>query len=226
MESFIESRMAAVVQDFKAHIKETGCLCDLKTLTYEGGNTPDYSQEFVQQYYMLRFFPAYLFEYYYVYRKIFAEKLVDPPLNVLSIGCGCGVDYFGLDQALRLHPMYAPDIRYTGIDVVRWKYTDKLGRDGSVFFLNQDITQWDKLDETSYNVIMFPKSIGEFSHPVFTHIKTMLQNSTFEQDRVCLACSLMDLGKESCACVPARPGCFFVRPPPCCHFGSSPRCGH
>lgn len=115
---------------------------------------------------------------------------------MFSIGCGCGVDYYGLDHALRYHPKYAPDLRYTGIDIVRWKYRDTLGRD-EVYFVKKDIADWNELDETGYNIIMFPKSIGEFPSKVFTHIKKMLKNSTFERDRICLACSLMDRGKDS-----------------------------
>jgi hypothetical protein len=187
MERFIETKMAEVIQDFKASVEEKGCLCDLKTLTYEGGKTPDYSQAFVQQYYMLRIFPAYLFEYFSIYQKILEKKLVTPPLNVISIGCGCGVDYYGLDHALRYHRKYAPGLRYTGVDVVRWKYRDKLGRDDSVFFLKKDISEWGELDETDYNIIMFPKSIGEFPSTVFTHIKKMLRDSTFERDRISVA---------------------------------------
>ena len=83
MESFIESRMAKVAREFRATIEKAGCLCDLKALTYEGGKTPDYSQAFVQQYYMLRFFPAYLFEYFTIYRKIFEKKLVTAKSQIL-----------------------------------------------------------------------------------------------------------------------------------------------
>jgi hypothetical protein len=106
------------------------------------------------------------------------------------------VDYYGLHHALRPHRVYAGDVRYTGLDIVPWNYQDSLGR-GSVFFLEQDVTGWDKLDEATYNVIIFPKSIGEFSRQVFDHVKNMLKDSTFKRDQVCLACSLMDRGKES-----------------------------
>jgi hypothetical protein len=73
-------------------------------MTYEGGCLPDYAEPFVRQYYSLRYFPAYLFEYYCMYCRILKKDLVDTPLNVLSIGAGHGVDYYGLHFALPLHP--------------------------------------------------------------------------------------------------------------------------
>jgi hypothetical protein len=66
---------------------------------------------------VLGYLPAYLAEYRLIYGDILARGFLPKPLNVLSIGCGCGVDYWGLHFAARDdHASYSPGLRYTGLD--------------------------------------------------------------------------------------------------------------
>ena len=60
-------------------------LCLLKDVTYLGGNIPDYSSIAVQQLYLLKYFPAYLIEYYDIYRDVLTDKFIKLPLNILSL---------------------------------------------------------------------------------------------------------------------------------------------
>lgn len=78
MEAFIDATLRRVVTDFDATKAQAGRLCDCKTLTYEGGNAPNYDTPLVQQIYMLRYFPAYLAEYYLIQNSI---KLVNKTAN-------------------------------------------------------------------------------------------------------------------------------------------------
>ena len=55
--------------------------------------------EVITQLYILRYYPAYLCEYKYLYKKIISTKLL-AKYNILSIGCGCCVDYHGAYLAL------------------------------------------------------------------------------------------------------------------------------
>ena len=92
-----------------------------------GGNIPDYSKPEIQQLYLLKYFPAYLIEYYEIFNDILKYKFIALPFNVLSVGTGCGIDYWGLEFALRDHGMDSADyVYYTGIDKIPWNYREYL----------------------------------------------------------------------------------------------------
>jgi hypothetical protein len=194
MRNLIDRTTHRVFRDFRTTASRVGSLCACKDLTYKAGNVPDYSNPMVQQNYMLRYFPAYLVEYYAMYSKMLALHFLPPRLNVLSIGCGSGVDLWGLYFAIEStggNP--TEQIRYTGIDLIDWQYRDCINIP-NVRFLQQNITAWQQLDASDYNVIVFPKSIGEFPVDVFADICAMFRASRFDCDRICFLCSLMDKG--------------------------------
>ena len=195
MERFIERKLRKVFRDFQQEADSVGGLCACKDLTYEGGNRPDYKSALVQQYYMLRYFPAYLAEYYLMYKHMLQERFLGESLKVISIGSGCGIDCWGLYFAICDSGGDPKRVNYTGIDIVKWKYQEILHIDNS-YFINKDITEWTKLDENDYNVIVFPKSIGEFSDKDFNIVCDIFVNTDFSEKRICGLCSLMDIGKE------------------------------
>lgn len=86
---------------------------------------------------------------------------------------------------------YIEGLRYTGLDAIDWSYQDTL-RSKECWMEHKDILSWDRLDETGYNVIIFPKSIGEFNDTVFAHIKEVFKATEFDQDKICFICSLID----------------------------------
>jgi len=197
MEKFIDKKLRQVFEDFQREAKRAGGLCECKGLTYEGGKLPKYSSPLVQQHYMLRFFPAYLAEYYLMYKNMLRQEFLAEILKVLSIGCGCGIDFWGLYFALKDSGKNPGKlINYTGVDIIAWQYQDNLGVE-KVWFFNQDITQWTKMDERDYNVIVLPKSIGEFSESAFEKVCNIFINTKFSEEKICGLCSLMDKGKES-----------------------------
>lgn len=191
MQQFIKNRMTQFHADFTHITDDLSQYCVLKGLTYEGGNTPDYTVPLLRLYYLLRFFPAYLAEYWLTYRHLFRQNFLETPLKVLSVGTGCGVDYYGLHFAANSVGACTPPIQlYTGVDLVDWGYYDTLGRD-NVQFLTQGIQVWDCLDRQDYNVIIFPKSINEFPGAVFSKLLAIFRQTDFSQDRACLISSLM-----------------------------------
>jgi len=194
MREFIHSTVNRVFSDFEETTAQAGSLCACKGLSYENGNSPDYDNFQVEQLYMLRFFPAYLAEYYLMYGKMLQSGFLPEQLNVLSIGCGCGVDLCGLKFAIS-HRGGEPDARiaYQGVDIANWHYQSNWGLNNAVF-VNHDISQMDSLGNISNNVLVFPKSIGEFPPEVFENLRQTLENSSFSQDRVVVLCSLMNSG--------------------------------
>jgi len=191
MRNYIHQKMDQVYIDFKTDCQKVECLCYLKELTYKSGTLPDYENPNLQRYYHLRYFPAYLAEYYYIYSNLLKCDFITEDLIVPSIGCGCGVDYWALYLALRdLDLQASKAISYTGVDAINWQYQDNLGNP-NYSFIHKDITQWTKLDKEEYNVIIFAKSINEFSASGFSNLCSIFENSNFASDRLCLICSLM-----------------------------------
>lgn len=197
MEGFIDRKIRQVLSDFQQQAVEDGGLCVCKNLTYAAGNAPDYGNLLVQQNYMLRFFPAYLVEYYCMYKGLIRFNFLQDQLKVLSIGCGCGVDLWGLNFAVQDTGGDPHErINYTGVDLTNWHYQDDLGI-AAAWFINQDITTWTEMDDDDYNVFIFPKCIGEFPEPVFNSICQIFENTQFTENRVCGLCSLMERGLEA-----------------------------
>jgi hypothetical protein len=188
MHQFIEDKMETVFNDFREDLDRIGNFCQLKTFRFDMNNTPDYNNPIMQRLYLLRFLPAYLVEYYFMYNQMLNSNFINKTLNIISIGCGCGVDAWGGKFAL---DKYGHDLgmRYTGLDIVDWEYSDNVGLN-EYYFLHTDINELTELDEEYYNVIVFPKSIGEISNATFNCLIRVLSNTNFKDDRVVLLSSV------------------------------------
>lgn len=188
--------MGQIFGDFRDSLVMIGKCCSLKDVTYLGGNIPDYSKPEIQQLYLLKYFPAYLIEYYNIYSKIIKLDFLSTPFNILSIGTGCGVDYCGLEFALRDSEMNSADYAYyTGIDRITWNYREYFGNKDCLY-LDKDITEWNKLDKNNYSIIMFPKSIGELNGNDFQKILDIFNNSKFQCNKMIIASSVRELSDE------------------------------
>ena len=180
------NKLNQVYEDFKENIGDK--LCYLKCFKFTSDNIPDYNNEDIQRYYLLRFMLGYFCEYYIIYKTLIDMDFLANNYKILSIGCGCQIDFWGLKQAKQLHKQDI-DINYTGLDIVEWLYMDRCG-EGNVYFINQDIRELERLDEDDYNIIIFPKSIGEFDKITFNNLKKAIKNTNFTNNKLVLISSL------------------------------------
>lgn len=179
--------MYKVFNDFKENLTFIDRYCELKKFRYDSKNVPNYKNNLMQQYYFLKYMPAYLIEYYEIYKEIIGKGFLNENYNVLSIGCGFGIDLWGLHFAMNEYEnRYL--IRYTGLDVIEWDYWDEC--DEEAYFLNENISVRDELDENNYNIIMFPKSIGEFSDKDFRKFKETILNTNFIKNKIIFVASI------------------------------------
>lgn len=185
MKNFIDTKMNLIYGDFKRGVYEKRCLCSLKEFGFLGTQLPNYKDEDMQEYYLLRYLPAYLAEYYLIYNKIFSKNFLNS-YSVLSLGCGCGVDLWGLHFA-KLKRKLNCITDYTGIDAVKWKYSEFDNMNGR--FKNIDVLDMEKL-EGDYNTIIFPKSISEFDEVAFQHLKDIISRKKFKSKRIILVASV------------------------------------
>jgi hypothetical protein len=187
MNEFISRKMDEIFTDFQREIQEE-YLCQLKDFRFDRGNIPNYNEEIMQQFYLLKYLPAYLTEYYCIYTELINENFLGTKINVLSIGAGCGIDFWGLKFAFdESEDEY--ELSYRGIDAVEWGYQEDFEE------LNYqidciDLGQIETIDD-HYNIIIFPKSIGEFDDTTFENFLELLKNTTFSKKKLVILSSLI-----------------------------------
>ena len=197
MITFINEYLNRIFGEFQNEIDNLDRLCDLVNVNFKDSNIPDYNYKIIQQIYLLKYFAAYLFEYYEMYNKLVNDNIIEFPFNILSIGCGCGLDYYGLDYALRINEMNCKGyVIYNGVDIAEWNYRDNLNNP-HCDFINIDILDWNKLNSNDYNIIIFPKSINEFKGDKIDKLLTLLKNTTHTMNRIVLMGSIRIDPKES-----------------------------
>jgi hypothetical protein len=190
MREMISGTISKIKEDFIDEIKNAN-FCSLKTIRFDQDDYPDYTDKKIQLLYLLRYYPAYLCEYKYLYDKVIKKSKLDN-LSILSIGCGCCVDYHG---AYLANERDYNNITYCGIDRIEWEYADSFGNK-KFEVINEDINNIKLPDKNDYNIIIFPKSISEFNDKSFNNFISALSKTTFTQETVVLISSSMDKGFE------------------------------
>lgn len=183
----IALKLNQIFNDFIMDLEETNRYCKLKSFNFSDDNLPNYNDEIIQKYYLLRFMMAYFTEYYEIYNQTIKMNFLDNRFNILSIGCGCGIDFWGLRFA-KQQINSDINIRYTGLDIVEWSYWDSFNEE--VYFINTDIRELQCLDEDGYNLIIFPKSIGELDTLTFNQLKKAISSTKFNSNKLILISSL------------------------------------
>jgi hypothetical protein len=178
----IEKYIQEVFGPFKAHLDSNIKLCSLKSVNYDLNQLPDYSDIHIQEYYLLRYAFAYTFEYRLMFSSIL-EKIPwynpNPTLKILSIGCGNGLDYWSAVSAAT-HKGLNSKIKYLGIDIIEWKYRFcKREHDEMSIEICDAVEYLKSKDELDCNIIVFPKSISEFSADTFKEICNSLKRVKF-----------------------------------------------
>lgn len=135
-------------------------LCGCRSLRFDAGRVPDYTNDILQDVYVLRYGLAYAFEYKKMYTRLLDRTLPEHELDVVSLGCGNMIDYWSLKQVLPA----SCQVRYHGVDKIDWEDKFSACPGDSVDFTQQDIYAYlDSCKELSADVYIFPKSISELA---------------------------------------------------------------
>lgn len=185
IQHYIYSFFEKVDALFQNYLTQNKTLCDLRDLDFQNNHFPDYHNQGIQCLYLMRYFYAYFTEYHCLYRN-FLEKLETMP-RIASIGCGNGVDGAALFFVLKGAPFL-----YRGFDAVEWmpRATDSLSGDFQYFPVNIANAVL-----SSNNVLIFPKSLTDFSQEDFDVFINNLTSESFE-NRVLLLSSIMAEGTQ------------------------------
>jgi len=153
-----------VCEEFNDYVSNSPKLCDIN-IDFSAGKIPDYNDTNVQQAYLLRYAYGYAFEYKVMYNVLFGNYEYSDNISVLSIGCGCMIDYWSLTRALRQKTWEDCIIDYIGIDSVGWEYCFESEITDNIRFIQGDaVAVLENVPSISRDVFFFPKSISEFSH--------------------------------------------------------------
>lgn len=83
----------------------------------------DYDEENLVAFYVMKYARAYGFQFSRAYADIFADMGQRDSVRAVSIGCGTGIDYWGMSHAARcLQTALDCHLDYTGIDPQDWFY--------------------------------------------------------------------------------------------------------
>ena len=159
----IKNYISMIYDDFREYMDQNVNLCMLKTLNYQAGQKPDYSDIHIQQLYLLRYVFSYAFEYKSMFDTLFAREKFKDSIEVASIGCGNMIDYWGLVEALGEIGSGECYIKYRGIDTIDWNYKIEAREKDEVKFTKVNAaTIFQKTSTLISNVYIFPKSQSNF----------------------------------------------------------------
>lgn len=166
--------------------KNQSC-CHLKDIDFSGGHKPQYDNHDIQALYIMRYYGAYLCEYKWLYKNAL-DYLGDRNLNVLSIGCGCGLDSAGLYFEALDQDKNLQSIKYYGYDVVNWKDRDSF-KNLSAKFIIKSVSNLQVFNRLN-NIIIFPKSISDIDSSSFQEFINRLKDCDFKSSNIVLISSM------------------------------------
>lgn len=182
----INNYLNSILADFQSYLDEGHQLCDLKSVNYDQGQVPDYTDSHVQQYYLLRYAYGYAFEYKAMYETLLKQYSFRKKISVTSIGCGTMLDYWALVRVLKQKNAENVSIKYIGIDQVKWRYQFSPREDDKVSFCKNDaVKELEQYDQLKSDVYFFPKSISEFSDDDFKRLCKVFKKSTTHFRPIC-----------------------------------------
>lgn len=153
-----------------------------------------YSVSYIQDWYVLNYMYAYAYEYREMFTRLLTEQNLHGFIEILSVGCGNGIDYWALREAEQSIIGNNTEggrhiVKYTGLDEVNWR--NQWGSDAGnyeIFSPKEQIVNYEPINAVDYlenartlpyNVIIFPKSISEFNEDEFARICNALQTKEF-----------------------------------------------
>lgn len=183
----INTYIDTICDDFCEYLNANVCLCELKKMHYDAGKVPNYTNIHNQQLYLLRYAYAYAFEYKYMYSHLLKSFPTKDTLEVMSIGCGNMIDYWSLTQSINPET----SIIYKGYDSVDWAYKfSKRDCDKCQLVLGDALDSIEALDYFSADIIVFPKSISEFSLDSIDRICACIKDKGILKDNISMLVSL------------------------------------
>ncbi len=165
----LTSFMTKIKNDFQTQQENW---CDIRHFQFTNGYYSEYAnthygKAYMEQYYILKFFPFYFEECMNAYVQ-FLQSYDKSTLKVLSIGVGNGVDYLALKELIRANNLNI-DLDYVGVDIIDWRY-----RDEDINFIHEDILTLGEKYFQNIDLVIFPKSLIELDEVRINYISDLI----------------------------------------------------
>ena len=190
----INNKITEVYREFSKEINKLSELCCLHHPDISEKAVPTYRDKINQQLYLLRTYPAYLFEYYRMYRKLYKSYFLQTPFKILSIGAGNGIDYSAM-KLVRQDFNLKTKLEYISMDNIYWNYRTPIDPEHGRY-ITGDITMLEKLNREDYNIFFFPKSIWKYSNQQFKNLIDCFVNTNMTEKRIVFLSSIQDTDKN------------------------------
>lgn len=167
MHDFWEQGLSAIHREFSQNLAGMQKYCELCEVSFYG-RTPNYSSPTQQHLYLLRYFSAYLFEYFEAFSLLKQSNFLTQP-QIVSFGCGSGIDGAAARFAFS-------QCSYMGIDLVAW----------NPWFLPQPpaLMNASEFIPSTQDVFVFPKSLSELPDGIVTALAENLPTTSAQ--KVCI----------------------------------------
>jgi len=171
IQAFISSYIEDVFKNFK---QKEAQWCNLQNFDL---HTTSYEDKLNQEYYLLKYFPAYFTEYYNALGKFFKDYKKNS-LKVISIGCGAGIDFYALQLYITTNGLNI-ELDYTCIDIIDWNYKPN---EKNFNFIHADINDIKDNIFDDVDLIIFPKILTELDSNTIKHIISLLESSSLKDE--------------------------------------------
>lgn len=154
----------------------------LRDISYALGTPPDFSKPELCLFYMLRYYSAYITEYYYIYHTIL--KHLPSSIDVTCIGHGSLLDAVSLSIACDEE---AKTYHYHGYDITNWAFTlmnQILQLPGSSFTPHITDACSENIFTGNEDCIIFAKSISHFSNSQLSQLGYAMNLTTWNKQKL------------------------------------------
>lgn len=159
-----------------------GLLDRLKELRFGDDVHPEgYPDQHVVSYYALRYELGYAFEYQELYGILIDLMGQDRNLGVLSVGCGQGLDYWGLRYALTCRKADDVTVFWRGVDLEKWPEPILEDDCARHYYGKNVLDHVAGLSSMHYQVMMFPKVISELPCDVVSELASWLGKVKYQR---------------------------------------------
>ena len=187
----IEEFLKLVCDELKEYTSKADKLCKLLRLDFSGGKLPDYSDENIQQLYLLRYAFAYIFEYTEMYKTLLETIPQSKSISVTSLGCGAMLDYAALRMALKKTDNVGTVVDYMGMDTVFWKYSMPIhGGDRVCTRQDNAAVYMNETENLSSDIYIFPHSVSDFTQDDFDSMCNAFATKHILKERIHILFSL------------------------------------
>lgn len=144
----------------------------------------------LQRIFLLKNYPAYLHEYYLLYKEMISEEFIKEPFSITSFKNGCGIDYDAF--YVITEEIGVQSYTYSAIEPQLWQ--DQNGAPHkSLTWVWSDLVDLAELNMNRDNLLLFPKSLKKLSYQEVNALRRFIQIGTFERDFLCVAFSADDV---------------------------------